>query len=192
MTTAIVPAAGTSSRMGKQNKLLLPFRKKTIIETVIHQLEQSRVDEIIVVLGYEADKIQQLLANVNVRFTTNDDYLSGMTSSIQAGIRVGNKHTDGYLICLSDMPFLTSADYDQMIDAVSGVKEILVPYYANRKGNPVFFSSHFGQEILNHQEPEGCRGVVQDNRQFIRKIPFDNKHILMDIDTIVDFRNLRG
>ena len=61
MTTAIVLAAGSSIRMGLENKLTLPYSSSTILETVIDQLLASDIDEIIVVLGHEKEKIKNSL-----------------------------------------------------------------------------------------------------------------------------------
>ena len=183
MISAIVLAAGTSSRMGTKNKLLLPFKSSTFIENLVTQLLKSTVDEVIVVLGYEKGNIKQVLTQKELVFTVNINYSSGMTSSIQAGIKATSKKTDGYLICLSDMPFLTTKDYNKILAAISGNKEIILPFYKNQKGNPVFFSKDFREDILTHSTPEGCKGIVQHNNDFLIKIPFEDPHILKDIDT---------
>ncbi len=91
MISAIVLAAGTSSRMGAKNKLLLPFKSSTFIENLVAQLLKSTVDEVIVVLGHEKDNIKQVLTQKELVFTVNINYNSGMTSSIQAGIIATSK-----------------------------------------------------------------------------------------------------
>lgn len=190
MISAIVLAAGTSTRMGAKNKLALPFGKSTFIETVVDQLLASNVDEVIVVLGYEREKISNRLYTREVLFALNTDYQIGMTSSIKTGISAASENSNGYLICLSDMPFLTTVDYNKMINSISGNKEILLPFHHNQKGNPVFFSNDFKNDLLNHHEPEGCRGVVADNKSYVKKINFDNNHILKDVDTEDDFKEI--
>ncbi len=187
MISAIVLAAGTSSRMGQKNKLLLSFKGRTFIQQVVEQLLQSKVGEVIVVLGHEGDEIEQLLSQNKVRFAINDNYKSGMTSSIQAGVKASDLQSDGYLICLSDMPFLMTEDYNQMCAIVTGNREIGVPFYRHHKGNPVFFSKHFKNDILDHKAPEGCRAIVQNNAQYIIKVHFDHPRILRDIDTMEDY-----
>jgi len=187
MISAIVLAAGTSSRMGSKNKLLLPFKGSTFIEHIVSQLLKSTIDQVIVVLGHEQNKIKQVLTQKEVVFTINTNYNSGMTSSIQAGIKATSKNTDGYLICLSDMPFLTTSDYNKILASISGNKEIILPFYKNLKGNPVYFSKGFREEILTHPAPEGCKGIVQNNKNFLIKVPFESTHILKDVDTEEDY-----
>ncbi len=192
MISAIVLAAGTSSRMGAKNKLLLPFKGSTFIEHVVNELLQSNVNEIIVVLGHEKDKIKQLFTQKKMIFTVNENYNSGMTSSIQSGVRAASKSTDGFLVCLSDMPFLTTTDYNKILASSTENKEIILPFYHNQKGNPVYFSKDFKEEILNYKEPEGCKGIIKNNPSFLVKIPFDNAHILKDIDTEEEFLGIEG
>lgn len=60
--SAIVLAAGTSSRMGRRNKLLALFQNKPLVLHVVDQLAASRVGEIVVVLGHEAEKIFDVLS----------------------------------------------------------------------------------------------------------------------------------
>ncbi len=191
MISAIVLAAGTSTRMGAKNKLVLPFRKGTFVETVVDELLASKVDEVVIVVGHEEKIIRALLNNRALTFTFNNNFISGMTSSIQSGIKAVSENSKGYLICLSDMPLLTTVDYNKIIDSISGNKEILLPYYQGQKGNPVFFSSHFTDDLLIHHKAEGCRGVVINNKSYVKKINFDNNHILMDVDTEDDFRVVR-
>ena len=186
--SAIVLAAGSSIRMGSVNKLLLSYNNSNILEAVILQLQNSCIDEIIVVLGHEKAVIKTLLSPYKgLLFCHNWQYKSGMTSSIQTGLKSASEKSNGYLICLSDMPFLDVNDYNTILNRTSGKKEILVPFHNTKKGNPIYFSRHFKSEILKHTEVEGCKKIVQKNSHFVKRIIFANNHILRDIDTIKDY-----
>jgi len=115
MISAIVLAAGNSLRMGRQNKLLLPYGNKTIIEQVVDQLLDSRVGEVVVVVGYEQNKIKAALAMRPVKLVFNSRYQTGMTTSIQTGVAAASPRARGYLICLGDMPALTAEDYNAVM-----------------------------------------------------------------------------
>ena len=56
MISAILLAAGESKRMGRP-KLLLKWGSYTIIEKSVDTLLASQIDELIVVLGYQAQAI---------------------------------------------------------------------------------------------------------------------------------------
>ena len=102
--TAIVLAAGFSSRMGKC-KLDLPFKSHTIIEEVLWQLSKTSVEEVFVVTGHYKNRIDNLLSNrADISIVHNPNYALGMTSSIQCGIKEAAKNSSGYLICLGDLP----------------------------------------------------------------------------------------
>ena len=190
-TSAIVLAAGDSSRMGEPNKLMLPFGGKPIIESVVNNLLAAEVIEVVVVLGFEAAKIKNILKNKAVNFVVNPNYARGMTSSIQTGIKATSKLSNGFLICLSDMPLLTSQDYNKIISARKFDQKCIVkPTFRDQSGNPILFSSHFKQAILNHKAVEGCRQLVIDNQLSVITVKFDNSRVLQDIDTKEDYDNL--
>jgi len=184
--TAILLAAGSSRRMGSENKLLLPLGGKPMVVRVAEALERSCADELVVVLGHDAERVREVLRGYRFRFAYNPGHLEGMTSSIQAGIRAASEGSSGWLICLGDMPWLEAADYDRMLEAVSGRKEILVPVCEGRRGNPVFFSQHFREVLLAHSEPEGCRGIVRSHAGCVREVSFEHKRIFRDVDVPED------
>lgn len=189
--SAIVLAAGTSSRMEGANKTLMPFAGKTVIETTVDNVLKSTANEVVVVLGFESEKVRSLLAGRPVRFVENKNYQTGMTSSIQAGVEASNADSDGYLICLSDMPLLSAADYNLIIKHLKpGEKRIVKPFFQGQGGNPVLFCSHFREAILMHQHPEGCREVVKMNKESMVHVDFDSNRILSDIDTREDYTRL--
>jgi len=191
---AIFLAAGISARMGKPNKLLLPFNKATLIQHTLTQIQHSHVNEIIIVTGYQANEVKSTLKLNTSTFAHNSNYQTGMTSSIQIGIKAASKEFDGYMLALSDMPFLTTKNYNTITNKFRKNYQqnplIVVPQVAERLGNPVIFSKHWLSEILNHQNPEGCKNIIQKNNSFVQLISIDNKNAFNDIDKPEDYRNL--
>ncbi len=179
--SAIILAAGTSSRMGDDNKLFLDLKGKPIIEWVLEAVAQSDVDEIILV-GSELSMNRLVqFEDRKIRPIENPDYKSGMTSSIQAGVAAANPE-NGLMICLGDIPLIRTETLNQLILAFEG-QNIVVPTYKGQKGNPVIFPSSLRQAILDHKEPEGCKGVVQANKKLVKLIEVDDEGILRDVDT---------
>ena len=86
MISAIVLAAGKSVRIGKENKMLLPFGESTILGTVISSLEQSLVDEVIIVTDDNIISNQVSTAG-KAKFVVNKEANKGMTTSIQCGVK---------------------------------------------------------------------------------------------------------
>jgi molybdenum cofactor cytidylyltransferase len=195
MLTAIVLAAGMSRRMGGENKLLLPFGDKTMLETTLDHIFASGVEEVVVVVGHEADKVRSLLGDRPVKVILNPDYATGMTSSIQTGIREASPGTEGFMICLSDMPLIEAATYRALAEVFFEKKKteervIVQPFYENAPGNPVIFSAIYKNELLAHDFPEGCKPVVQANRDFVVRVNAATDAVLRDADTPEALLNL--
>jgi len=196
MITAIVLAAGSSRRMGKDNKLLLPMQNQTVIETVVdHLLELSDI-EIIVVLGHEADRVQSVLGSRKVKMVINQDHLKGMTTSIQCGIRAAAPDSLGYLICLADLPLISSTTYQSIVQAflkrlAKQTSCILIPTYQSKKGHPIVFARHFKEAILNNTFMEGCKNIIQANPQDLYFLQSNDPSIILDMDTPSDYQKIR-
>ncbi len=193
MVSAIVLAGGLSKRMGTANKLLLPYKNKTVIATVIENIIAAGIEEIMVVTGYEAEKIQDALKGFTVQFIYNPEYEKGMTTSIQQGVFAAKG--DGYMICLSDMVLIEPDEYTllkKVFEAQLQLDEkcICIPRYKNEKGNPVIFSSFYKEAILQHKDMEGCKEIVQLNKAHIHWIEMDTQHVLQDMDYPEDYRIL--
>ena len=193
MVTAIVLAAGSSQRMGNVNKLLLQYKSKTIIETTLENIIAAKVNKVIVVTGYEAEKIKTAIQHLPVDIIHNDDFLKGMTTTIQRGIEHAKE--GGYMICLADM-FMISAEEYVLLKKIfeknfrSNAKYIYLPRYKNEKGNPVIFSPYYKDAILEHKEMEGCKAIVQSNKENIFWIDMPTDHVLQDMDYYEDYKKL--
>ena len=185
--SAIVLAAGLSSRMEGGHKLLMPIEGETVFERSLKSITEADFSEIIVVLGKEAERIEILIPKDDrLRIVKNTIFEQGMTSSIQTGIAVTTG--DVYVICLADMPFLTAADYNQLMHRFreENWKNILVPLCHGQKGNPVFFASDYQKEILAHTDPNGCSQLVKRNTEKVDFFETNNLRFTLDIDTQTD------
>lgn len=181
--------------MGPANKLLLPFRGRTILETTLGQIAASGAEEIIVVLGHESERILPLLKNFPVKTTFNPDFEVGMTTSIQAGVRAASTDSSGFMICLSDMPLIEAATYRSLTESFFEKKKtdervIVQPAFENTPGNPAIFSAGYKNEILALTFKEGCKPILQNNLEHVHRFAIPNKSILMDADTEEAYRAL--
>lgn len=188
--SAIVLAAGLSRRMGAENKMGLIYKGKPLVHHVIDQLKESSVHELIIVTS---EVSRDLFPNQEI--VLNTQYKTGMTSSIQAGVRAASADTEGYMICLGDQPLIQTQDYDLIIQAFANYlkndeKGITIPTYKEKKGNPVVFPSTYKNEILNHQMLEGCKGILQSNKKHVYAIQMNHESILQDVDTPDDYKQI--
>jgi molybdenum cofactor cytidylyltransferase len=193
MLSAIILAAGSSVRMGNENKLLLPFKNKSVVETVIENVIAAGIEDVIVVLGYQAEQVKNTLQHLPVRFINNRDYEKGMTTSIQQGISMAKGN--GEMICLADMVKILPVEYEALKDFFEN-KYLLnhdcicVPTFKGQKGNPVFFSSRYKDVILQSTFMEGCKEIVQSNKENVFILEMSTDHVLSDIDYKEDYEKL--
>jgi len=192
MLSAIILAGGLSSRMGT-NKLLLPYEDHTIIEHIVENVCNAGLEEIIVVTGHESAKVRTVLKNFPVRFVHNANYATGITTSIQQGVKSATG--DGYMICLGDMITITSKEYGWLkrrFDSIvkNDKASICLPVFNHTKGNPVVFSSLYKNKILQNTDMNGCSDIVQSNKNSISFIDMPSDHILQNVEYYADYRQL--
>lgn len=188
MIWAMVLAAGESKRMGKP-KLLLPFGEKTIIETVIDNLIQSKVEKIIVVLGSDWDKIKEKIKSLPLQIIVNPHFTRGMLSSVQLGFRTLPQNTQAVLVVLGDQPAISSAIINEIIDAFKRTRKgIVLPVYKNNRGHPVLIDMKYRNEVENLSPDIDLRGLVYNHPEDILEVEVGTPSVLRDIDDIEDYR----
>lgn len=192
MISAVILAAGESRRMGTQNKLLLQIGSEVLIRKFVKSVCASAADAVLVVLGHEAEKIKAVLQDQTLRFVENTCYEKGMTTSIQSGVNAASMESVGLMICLADLPFAETSDFNRLIQAFTDFRRtesslIIVPVFQGQRGNPVLFSAEFRDKLLAHNG-EGCKGIVSKYPQSVREVSMENDNLLRDIDTPEDYK----
>lgn len=188
MIWAMILAAGMSRRMGK-TKLLLPFGKKTIIETVVHSVVSSRVDGTLVVLGSEQEKIEEKIRNFPVRSVFNPDFRSGMLSSVLCGLKALPDETRAMVIVLGDQPSVSKQTIDRIVDEYQKTgKGIVLPVYNKERGHPVLIDMKYREEVEALSPDIGLRGTVYSHPEDILEVEVDIPSILQDIDDEADYK----
>lgn len=142
--TTILLAAGLSTRMGR-NKLLLPFKGKTIIENTLSSLIPFS-DRIIVVTGFEKEKIEEALKVYNCSFVYNKEYEKGQRGSSICGIK--EVKDDDFLIVPSDLPLLSSRDIEKAIRELKNNKIVRLSH-RGIPGHPVFYKKENQRKLLS-------------------------------------------
>ena len=185
--TALVLAAGLSSRMGRP-KPLLRLAGKPLLVHVLDALRASDVRETIVVLGAEAERVRREIPLEGIRVVLNADFAEGMSASIRAGLQAVSPHADGLLIVLGDQPLVTPATINALVARQEATgAPILVPTYAGVRGNPVLIHRSLSPEVEAITGDMGCRGVVAGHAAEVLEVAVDDPGILVDVDTPEEF-----
>jgi molybdenum cofactor cytidylyltransferase len=186
---AIILAAGESKRMGRP-KMLLPFNGSTMIETVIRNVSESKVDKILVVLGAERDAISDKISKLNATCCQNEDYKDGMLSSVRCGFIHLPADYKAVLVFQGDQPLITQNAINTVIDAyLSSGKGIVIPVYNTKRGHPLLLDIKYRKEIEKLTPDEGLRSLSNKFPEDVLEIETSESGILRDFDTFDDYNN---
>lgn len=181
--SAVLTAAGLSSRMGRP-KPLLRWRGKTLVESQIESLLEAGADEVIVVLGYKAEEVAPYVSGKSVREVMNSRYREGRTSSIKAGLEEVSPDATDIVIMAVDQP-RTPQIVSDVINAHLEADALLTsPRYRGRGGHPLVFSARLLPELGRiSEENQGLREVFECHRAEINEVVFDDPTIRLDLNT---------
>lgn len=193
--SAVVLAAGRSTRMGEP-KQLLRLSGCLVLEQTLENVRAGGVDEVVLVLGFAAEAIRRELSEPlldGVRVVVNENYESGMASSLRAGLATVSPAMDAALIVLADQPFVRPETMRGILDVHrnSGAK-IVVPLYKGQRGNPVLLGRSLFAEAMALEGDVGCRAIFASRADAMAYVEVDDPAILADIDTREDFERLGG
>ncbi len=188
MISAIVLAAGLSTRMGSQ-KMLLPWGVTTVIGKVILTLQEAGIHAIQVVTGGTHAELNVLLQEYNVQLVFNKDYENGeMLTSIQVGIREVNEAADAILIVLGDQPQINAQVVGEIIKRFQVTRHpIIVPSYRMHRGHPWLLGQSYWEETLALKPPMTLRDFLIKHNAEIDYLNVDTPSVLQDLDTQQDY-----
>ena len=189
MISAILLAAGQSKRMNGDNKLIKKYNKKYLINHIIGILIKSKVDKIIVVLGFQSSKVRKItIKNKKINFVYNKNYKSGMASSIKTGLKRISKKSIGFLIVQADMPLISKKIVNTLCYAVrNSNKEIVAPIYKREMGNPIGFKRSITRILNKTSGDSGAKKIILRNKNKLGLIKINSKSIFKDFNTKRDF-----
>ncbi len=186
---AIVLAAGESKRMGSP-KMLLPFKGLTMIESVISNVLDSKIKNVMVVLGADRDPILKLIRTKAVKYCYNENYKDGMLSSVVCGFRNIPIGHSAVLVFQGDQPLITAKVINSVIEVYkSSGKGIVIPVYKNKRGHPILIDNKYRDEIQKLSPDEGLRSLALKFPDDVSEANTDEAGILRDFDTYDEYKN---
>src|SRR6476646_4512418 len=172
MVSAVLLAAGASTRMGTQ-KLLLPFGGEPLVRRAVRQICDTGFDDVLVVLGSAHEAVLAALDGLVVRHVINMQFASGMGSSFRTAVD-HLPDSAAAMFALADQPFVTTHEYRTVLDAYRQHTPAIVSVrYGEVMAPPHLFEREFFPELA--QLLHGARAVLQRHfeRTTILRFPPD-------------------
>ena len=181
--TAILTAAGESTRMGCP-KPLLPWRGVTLVEYQTASLLSGGVDEVIVVLGHEASRIEPRVKVPRTRCVVNRRYRRGKSTSVLAGLAQVPSDAEGILLLGVDQPRPPEIVAAVLDSHKAAGALITSPRYEGRGGHPLVFEASLRSELEGvTEEREGIRAVFRAHLDEVNGVAIDDPIVCLDLNT---------
>lgn len=181
-------AAGTSTRTGIENKLLLEFEKKALVAHTVDVALDSMADQVHVVLGHQREQLAQALGNRQLDLLYNTAYETGIASSIRCAVQALPNNVNGMIVCLADMPWVSTQHIDALIKQFTG-DSVCALYFDNQRGHPILFPKTWFSRLMTLQGDAGANRLLRGNELDITRIDLSDDAIRRDIDCLDDFPN---
>ena len=183
--------------MGSRNKLLEPVGDEPLVRRVAAAVGAAEIRRLIVVTGYEADRVRDALSGLECRFADNPDYPTGMGSSVAAGARAAfdaAEPPDAAIVCLGDMPDITPAVLNALIRNYepAASRTIVATSSAGQRGNPVLWDRRFAEDLASLGGDAGARDMLRDHAGQTVTVEVEDHAVLRDLDTPAAFEDYRG
>ena len=182
---AIVLAAGQSRRTGAINKLLVEIEGEPMIARVLQAVSGAEVAPVIVVLGHQPDRMRDAVVGHDVTLIENPDYAEGLSTSLARGLSALPNAVDGVVVCLGDMPDVTTAHIERLIDAFAPDegRDICVPTFNGKRGNPVLWARRYIDEMAHVAGDVGARHLIGEYADAVSEVAMPDGGVLLDLDT---------
>ena len=190
--SAVVLAAGTSSRMEGRNKLLLPIGGKPVIRRTVEQVVSAGPQEVVVVTGFQGRDVGRAVVDLPVSLQPNLRFEEGQMMSVAVGVGALAHATDAVMVCLGDMVLLGRQDYLDLVAAYEAATDssIVIPYYLDERGNPILFAASYAPEVVAGDRKLGCRKLANAYPNEVHRHAAGHDRYTTDMDTPDDYARI--
>jgi CTP:molybdopterin cytidylyltransferase MocA len=176
-TTAVILAAGASTRLGEP-KQLITIHGETLLARAIRIAQESGADEVFAVLGANFATVKKEAAAAKI--VENPLWQQGMATSVQAGVGAAST-ADSILFLTCDQPAVTPFHLALLIASAAEESKIAASRYAKRLGVPAIFPKKYFPELLALQGDEGARHLLRTHKDEVVEVLLENGDL--DLDT---------
>ena len=192
MISAVILAAGASSRMGGRTpKQLLRFKGTTLVRRAIQVALSVPVDQVIVVVGSNAQRVADDVGDLDVTVVLNDQWEEGLSTSLRGGLSAVGSDARGVFVYPSDMPLITTEMLQELLRrqqisgrpaAMSEVRGVL--------GVPVLITRTLFPSLMIQEGDMGGAQYLRAHPDLVEAVRFDDPDLVRDVDRPDDYRRL--
>jgi molybdenum cofactor cytidylyltransferase len=191
MVAGVILAAGQGKRLGGTRPLLVQDQA-SLLETIVTRFRSTALDDLIVVLGYEARRMVGRISLNGLKVVINGQFRMGLSSSIQRGLAYINSRSNAVMLALGDMPLVTKATVNTLISEYKKTKKgIIVPVCEEQRGHPVVVDLKYLEFLLSLRGDIGAHAVADAFPKDVREVRIDSDEVLLDVDTRDDFDRIK-
>jgi molybdenum cofactor cytidylyltransferase len=188
--SALVLAAGASTRLG-QPKQLLPLGSTTLLGRVVSEARAaSAVDEVVVVIGGAAAEVRAQVDLAGARVVENPEFRLGCAASYRIGLTALDGRAEAVAVLLGDQPGVDRTVIDIVVDEWRRTRDrIMLASYRGREGHPIVFARALFTELVALRGDKAAWKIVDAYRDWIRLAPVDRPHP-RDVNTWQEYEAL--
>lgn len=182
---AIVLAAGAGRRFGGR-KLLAEWRGRPLILWAVEAALAARVERVTVVVGSDGEAVAAAfatLASERLVVVAASDWADGLSASLKAGVEALPPDAEAVAIFLGDMPGVSSAEADALLDAVEAGAPAARLRHPDGPAHPTASGRGLFPQLTALSGDQGARGVLAALGDAVVEITSDNPGAVFDVDT---------
>ncbi|MEX1124255.1 MAG: nucleotidyltransferase family protein [Acidimicrobiia bacterium] len=189
---AVILAAGGSRRLGRP-KQLEPWGDTNLLGHVVARTNEFPVEEVWVVVGYEADRILAETDLGEAGVVENPEWEEGIASSIRVGLDALTRlsRCDQALIVIGDQPAVPAEVVDELLAShAKSDRPVSVPKYRYTSGNPVLVDRLLWPRLMSLEGDDGAGRLWQAHPEWVNEVWFSDL-APRDVDTERDVLEMR-
>ena len=190
--SAVLLAAGAGSRFGG-GKLLAPFGGRPLIEATLSGLHGAPVDEIMVVVGKDAEELRNVCEPYGTGVIENPDWARGLSTSVRAGLLACAPRARAVVVALADQPLVGAQAVARLVETFEDGAKAAVATYGGEPRNPALFAREVWPLLLRELSGDkGARVFLARHPELATEVPCDDEADPTDVDTVENLRRLEG
>jgi len=184
----IILAAGGSTRFGSA-KQLLDWKGRPFVHAVAMTALEAGLSPVIVVVGANAEQIETVVQDLNVKIVRNENWKTGQASSIREGVRELADSAGACIFLLVDQPQVNTSILRALVEKhAEGLYPVVAPMVLDQRANPVLFDQETFSDLMKLEGDVGGRAILHKHR--MEYLPWHDNRLLLDVDTPKQYQRL--